>query len=196
MGHEPEHALPAEQHGGGEHHAHAVGGGKDGGGDEIERGVGVKEGVVALQRADDGAEHRQRADAVEQYGGGKTVGEGGVLGVGCWVLGVVPVHESMETAVDVEGSANDAADGNGYDEEYGVLAFGEVGDGGVEANGEAGKPEGVVEGGFVFLLDASVEQASYNGSHNDGGGVDNGSNHSFVLIDGKISTFLTIKCRM
>ena len=65
MGHEPEHALPAEQYGCSQDHADAVGRGKHHRRYEVERGVGEKEGVVALQGRDDRAEHRQRSDAVE-----------------------------------------------------------------------------------------------------------------------------------
>lgn len=63
-----EHALPQEQHGSRQHHADAVGGGKDGARNEIEGGIGEKESVVAFQGGDDRTQHRQRADAIEEDG--------------------------------------------------------------------------------------------------------------------------------
>ena len=68
MGNEPEHALPAEQHGCRQNHTDAVSRGEHHRRHEVERGIGKEEGVVALQGRDDWSEHRQRTDAIEQNG--------------------------------------------------------------------------------------------------------------------------------
>ena len=156
--------MPAEQDGRCQNHAHAVGGGEDGGRDEVERGIGEEKGVVALERADDRTEHRQRSDAIEQDGGGQSVGQRAsspvdlpvaMLFVGspvdlfsvagiAWLAVSCPllaVDEPVEAAVDVEARADDSAHGQGDDEEHGILALGEVGDGGVQADGQRGQSQ-------------------------------------------------------
>ena len=175
--HEVEHALPAEEHGCGEHHSDAVGGGEDGGRHEVERGVCEEEGVVAAQGADDGSEHGERSDAVEQYGGGEPVGKTlAVAALRAFVDG------PFESSVDVDGRTDDAPYGECHDEEHGVLAFCEVADGGVEPDGEAGQSESVVECLLVLLLDAPVQQCPDDGACDDGGSVDNGSYHVVTVF--------------
>lgn len=152
LGNHVEHALPEEQHWGGQYHAQPVCRGEDGAADEVERGVGEEEGVVALQGRDHWSQHRQGADAVEEDGRTESVAESGFA-----LAFRALVDESLEAPVDVEPRAEDAANGQCHNEEHGVLALGQVGDGGVEADGERCQAKTCIEYLLIAILDAAIE---------------------------------------
>ena len=126
--------------------------------------------MVALEGADDRPEHGQRPYAVEQDGRRQPLGQVAPL-----VQPGLAVDQPAETPVQVQGSAHDAPEGYGHDEKNGVLALGQMGDGCVEPDGQAGQPQPVVEHGLVLFLDASVEQCAQDAAHDDSACVDNRS---------------------
>ena len=173
-GHQPEHALPAEENGSRQYHAYAIGGGKHHGRHEVERGVGEEEGVVALQGREHRPEHRQRSDAIEQDGSGKAVGK--TVASRLSLFGKL-VDQAFETSVDVEGRPHYTPYGERNDEEHGILRLAEMRDGGIEAYGERCQTQCGIKHLLIFFLDATVEHGTDDATHDDGSGVDDGSYH-------------------
>lgn len=126
-GNQVDGTLPAEEDGGGQHHADAVGGGQHGRGHQVQRGVGEEVGVVAIEGTHHGAYDGEGADAVEQDAGGEALRQpgGGVAG-----------DEPLETPVDVEHRARQSAHGEADDEQHRILALGQMVAHGVEAQGQ------------------------------------------------------------
>ena len=174
---EVEHALPEEEHGRCQHHADAVGRGEDSAAHEVERGIREEEGVVALQRRNHRSQHRERADAVEQDRRAEPVAQT-ILALPLRAL----VDEPLEAPVDVEPCADDASHGQRHDEEHGVLALGQVCDGGIQADGQRGQAQTRVEHLLVLLLHAPVQQRSDQGACDDGAGVNDSSNHIVLVL--------------
>ena len=83
----------------------------------------------------------------------------------------------MEAAVQVQSRADDGARGQCHDEQHGVLAAMQIGDGGVQTDGQRSQSQGIVEPHFVFLFDSAVQQRPNDGACHDGCCVDDGSYH-------------------
>ena len=137
--------------------------------------------MVALQRRDDGTKHGQRTNTIKEDGGAEAVGQTHLAS-----RTGTAVDQTLETTVDVEPRADNPTNGKGDDEEDGVLALAEIGDGGVETDSQGGEAKGGIEHGLVLLADAAVQPGTKQGADYNGSGIDNGSYHGacWCVCDG------------
>ena len=155
-GNKPNASLPTEEDGGCQDHSDAVGGCKYGGGDEVERGVGVEVGVVAKQGAVDGTYDGERADAIKQDAGGESLGKGVFFTL---IFGDF-INESLESPVEVEHSADESANAQTENEEDGILAVGHIVTNGIESECQRCQTHGCEQNAlplraYAFLDDGS-----------------------------------------
>ena len=121
-----------------------------------------------MQSADNGSEHRESANAVEQNARGETLGE---------VLGVATRCGTMKPAGKVEPSAHYRAYGKTHYEKHRILALRQIGDGGFHTNHERSKAHGAEKSVLILGFDALAEQRAQNAARYYGYCVDDGSCH-------------------
>lgn len=182
FGQQVEEALPAEEDRRGQDDTDAEGRSEDGGRHQVEGGIRVQEGIVALGGAENGADDRERADAEKQAGRDEAFGE---------PLPSLAGDQARHPAVEVEGRPEQAAQGEAQDEQHGEFALGHVLDEGIRTQGDGRQAHGREKGVVVFLAQAALEQRAGEASHNDAGGIDDGPDHtqqiySFLWKNGKI----------
>ena len=103
------------------------------------------------------------------------------------------VHQTLEPSVNVYPRADNATKGDGDNEKHGILALRQILDGRVQAYGQTGKSEAVVERRLVFLADSAMEQCACNGSCDDGRCIDNGSYHVKKFCVAKIALICEVE---
>ena len=128
--------LPAEEYGGGEDDADAIGGGKDHRGDQVQRGVRKQEGIVARRRAQNGPDNGESAYTEKQAGRDQAAGQAFSAPFGDAGLG---------TPVQIQGRAQDAAQRQAQDKEHRKFALGHILDEGIEAQRHRGEAHRVVQ---------------------------------------------------
>lgn len=167
-GEEVNGALPTEEDGSCEHHADAVGGGENGGGNKIEGGVGEQIGVVAVYGTVHGAYHGKGADAVEQNARCETFGQftAGEMGRGVG-----------QPAIQPECSAENATYGHGENEHHGEMAVPDVDNGGVGSQDDGAQPQSIVEGVDVAFADAAAYDGAEHTACDDCSRIDNRTYH-------------------
>ena len=77
--------------------------------------------------------------------GGGSAGAGG----GCCVSSI---HNPSKPPIDVEPCSYDATDGDGHDEEHGVLALRQVLHGSIQSDGQAHKAQSGIENALILFL--------------------------------------------
>lgn len=152
-------ALPAKEHQRSDGNAEAVGRGQDNAGNKVQCCIGKKISVVAVKTTFDGTKDGQGADAKEQDGGGKALGQlGAALGL---------LQQAVEAAVQVQTRADDGAHGDAGDKKHGVGDLGDVADEGVGAEANCGEAKAVKESSLIFFLNAATNKAAdYGASQN------------------------------
>ena len=114
--------------------------------------------MVTLQGRKDRTQHRQRSNAIEQDGRCQTVGKSVLL---TFALFGDSIHQLFKVAVNIQSRTNEATDGQRNDKQHGIFGFAEMGNRGIETDGQRGQSQSRIEHFLVFLLDAAVEWWRY-----------------------------------
>ena len=153
--------------------ADAVCGGKDHGGNQVQGGIGVQEGVVAGGGAHDGADDGKRPHAEQQAGRNEAVGQAFSTPAG---------YDGLGMPVQVQRRTGHPADGQAQDKQDGEFALGQVLGEGADAQRHGGETHGKVQHVAVFLSQPFFQETPCDRSDQDTGGINNCPYHKYGQI--------------